>query len=145
MKIYIDVAVGCYRLLLDSSRVQEVMRLEQSRQKIHTEASGYREWRGFSIKTLNLSQILQTAADNKEQHAETAVVFAGDNDVPVMLLVDRIERLITIDEDKLDPLPLNIDRLREMFDAVYRHNDEDQLLLRLKLDAVNNVADTRAA
>lgn len=125
MAIYLQVRAGSLGILLDALRVHEVVFIGES---VRADQA-YAEWRGQVLPVVWLARHLQLP----EGACEQAVVYSPDDGLPpLMLHVDEVARLRTLEPGQWSALPRVPSRTAEMFDAVYWDEDSREQFYRLR-------------
>lgn len=130
MAIYLQVRAGPVGLLLDALRVHEVVLLPER----FRDDQAFAEWRSQVLHVVRLAQHLQLPAGQSEQ----AVIYSPrEGDAPVMLLVDEVARLRTLEAAAWGPLPPGVpERTRTLFDGLHLDAGTQQPLYRLRSDVM---------
>lgn len=124
MKGFLRIAIACYDVLLDVDGVQEVLELEDN-------AATHRDWRDRLLACIDAyalmglvsddpgAEVAQRQADGVTRRVGVVYQAADEAALPVILAVDRIVRLLYLDETDFLPLPAVPLRVLALFDAIY--------------------------
>ncbi|MBM3598701.1 MAG: hypothetical protein FJX35_10840 [Alphaproteobacteria bacterium] len=127
MTLYVQGRAGPHLLLLPAIRVLEVWSAGSSRQP--------GQWRERTLPVINLRQLL--AGDGRRTDVRTDETLAAygadaDDDEAVVLALDAVIGLMTLEPAALVPLPAVSLAARQLFDAVTRAPIGERHLLRLR-------------
>jgi|GEM_PF-722945 hypothetical protein len=114
MRQYLHVSAGPYPLLLDAEGIHEILDLSHD----HADTAGHRDWRGQVLTTINIRTLLGMKDDTLPL-AHAGVVYSVEaGEPPVMLEMDKVERLRLVDDSSLVRLPRVPDAASGLFDCV---------------------------
>jgi len=115
MSQYLHVRAGPYQMLLDVEGVHEILELSG---EDDGGASGHRGWRGRVLTSIN-GRALLGLDDYVLPRVHPGVVYsAGEDETPVMLELDGVERLRSADGNNLSALPRVPEQAFLLFDGV---------------------------
>jgi len=115
MSQYLHVRAGPYQMLLDAEGVHEILELSG---EDDGGASGHRGWRGRVLTSIN-GRTLLGLDDHVLPRVHPGVVYsAGEDETPVMLELDGVERLRSADGNNLSALPRVPEQAFLLFDGV---------------------------
>jgi chemotaxis signal transduction protein len=115
MSNYLQVRAGPYQLLLDADGIHEILELDSG---TDAEAAGHRDWRGRILTAVN-GRAMLGLKDAALPSGHAGVVYSiGGEDVPVILELDKVERLRHAEDGAFLPLPPVPERTFLLFDGV---------------------------
>lgn len=127
MSLYLQIAVGAGRYLLDASHVVEIRHVVETRTDRGAGGDAIL-WQGDSVAIVDLREMF---AEPKDAPG-ACVLFAQATGDIAALLVDRVDGLIELDDvDDLSPLP-PIGPLGTLIDAISTRFGAEHPALRLR-------------
>lgn len=132
MRQFLQVSIGPYRMLLDAEGIHELLEIPPSDQAGSIE---HRDWRGQVLTVVNGRRLLGLQ-NSALQAAHAGVVYSAvaDEDVPVMLEVDAVDRLRQVELNDLSHLPALPESVARLFDCVLSDAGVQYYHLRRPLD-----------
>lgn len=127
MSAYVVFHCGEMTLLLDANAVQAVTDLRDTGGSVSDQ--GMVDWQGQAIDCLDFNRLLEQPGAGKQALVLTAASTGG---TPLMLIVDSVDNVLSLEPGAFRPLPPMAGRMAEFFDAVRPLEKQSGMGLRLR-------------
>lgn len=127
MNEFLHMVVNTCHMLLDATRVMEILENDEQQSIQVDPASEHVSWRGQIIKHIEWRQVLRM--EKASFHHFYVVYQLEGTSLPVMFSVDRVKGLLKLKSTDFSMLPPLPQKLNQLFDkAYYDRNLEKQIL-----------------
>ncbi len=141
MRQFLQVSVGPYQFLLDAEGVHEILDLVTH----PAEQTGHRDWRGRVLTAVNARTLLGMQEQTLAPLHAGVVYSPGAEDAPLMLELDRVDRLLYAELHQLQRLPPLPEPVEQLFDCVLPDKGRQLYHLRRPLDILAFLAEWSTA
>ena len=127
MNSFLYVMVGPIPLLLAGDSVYEILSMDAN-----AGAGGHHQWRNTLLPIVSANDLLELTPLAKSAELTGVVYRCYKEKPPIVLLVTRVMRLLSLHSSEFEPLPAVPEKVHRLFDGVYLDQREAKQVYRFR-------------